>query len=281
MSSLKFVPAVRREILEKLRSALCEGNAETLLVRRYALEARYPGMFEEARKHKAATEFVSHLESLASNLSYWIEQRGSREPEQRRKERLAAVANALDALVAALAKADDLALGHAMPVGLANIKPSIDAHRPIIGKAKALLRAVLRYGSFGRLVKIIGLKRGLPKPFTKANVGTQGLNLLRARWLAHDVQNLYLVHVTQFAEGLRSSIRTLPPLDTDLYSPAYTVAETIESLLSQLWIEISTSDTGLAGTAFAATMELAGFKTPRAGYWLKKAKDAATARNDK
>lgn len=283
MSRLRFEPAIRREILTKLRAALREGSSDDLFLRRCMLEVRYPGMFEEAREHQAATEFVSWLEEQASNLAEWIERRGERESEQRRKEKLATVANALDALLVALDKADDLSLGHAMRSGLASITPSTEVPRPTIEKAKALLRAALRHGSFGVLVRMFGFKRRRPGSgsFTKAKLGAQTLSLLRARWLARDMQDFYLPAFGQFAGGFRASISALPPISTDLYSPEYRVAETIVWKLNGLYIEASTSDTGLAGTAFAATLELAGLHAPRAGYWLRKAKDAARERRDK
>lgn len=280
MPHLKLEPAIRREILAKLRAALREGSGDDLFLRRCMLEVRYPGMFEEAREHQAATEFASCLEEWASNLAEWGEQRGEREPEQRRKEKLAAVANAMDALLVALDKADDLSLGHAMRSGLASVTPSPKVPRPTIEKAKALLRAALRHGSFGGLVKAFGLKLERPKPFAKANLGAQKLNLMRARWLARDMQDIYLSTFRQFSEGFRASIAALPPISTDLYSPEYRVAEAIVWGLDRLHIEVTTSDTGLAGTTFTATLELAGLHAPRAGYWLRKAKESARERRD-
>lgn len=90
--------------------------------------------------------------------------------------------------------------------------------------------------------------------------------------MVYDLQHKYKPMLSAFELGVRKSIKDLPALDKS-YINEHKTAAWIEDYLGRMNIPFSTSDTGLAGTAFLATMELMGNDVQRAQYWLKKAKD--------
>lgn len=198
--------------------------------------------------------------------------------EQRRKEKLEAFANATDNFLDAFLGVDDLAIGHALFSGLSEIAPLYEhtAEGPISIAFANLLETALANGSYGPFYRVIMKGRqdadpngelGLHRPMTER------LNNIHVQFLAYDMQNFYVQHLRAFTLGIRKSLKNMPAMDKDGYSFEFQTARFIEDYLARRQIDVTTSDTGLAGSAFIAIMELAGHKAPRAGYWIKKAKE--------
>lgn len=156
------------------------------------------------------------------------------ENEQRRKERVEAFANALDKLIDAGLAMDDPALGYAIWRGMSE---------------------VLKASNFDDEDRT-------------HHDQTKGWSAISE---AYEIQNNYAIHLRDFALGIRQAIKELPELDKGSYSFEAQTARFIEDYLGRTGIQFSTSDTGLAGKAFLAVMELAGTQKGRATYWLGKA----------
>lgn len=74
-------------------------------------------------------------------------------------------------------------------------------------------------------------------------------------------------------DAMRRQIETKDLRELDgVRSMRLEIAEKIVNYLRSHNIMATTSSTGLAGTAFEATFELAGLPPPKAGYWVAKAK---------
>jgi hypothetical protein len=91
----------------------------------------------------------------------------------------------------------------------------------------------------------------------------------QAAMYAYELQHFYRSHLARFVSGVRCAIRELPPLDISSFEKS--TARWIEKYLEGQWIPFSTSDTGLAGEAFLAVMQLAGAKDTGAKYRLSEA----------
>lgn len=74
--------------------------------------------------------------------------------------------------------------------------------------------------------------------------------------------------------GLTRGAETLPRISLDSKRPEFMVAAWLEDWFGRSRIPFSTTDTGLAGRAFHAVMQMAGVEKEKAGYWLAKARDS-------
>ncbi|MCC6611169.1 MAG: hypothetical protein IT515_16045 [Burkholderiales bacterium] len=109
------------------------------------------------------------------------------------------------------------------------------------------------------------LERGLDE--IKAR---EGADSLRIQLIAYDLKAFHAGDLRNFALGVRKAIRDLPALDPTTYSSGEQTARWIEDYLARLGIPVSQTDTGLAGKAFHAVMELAGKPQTTAKNWLRK-----------
>ncbi len=232
----------------------------------------------EAWKEQAKEEayiFIEALERGSEHAHLYLKKATA---EQQRKERLEAFANAADRLLDTLLKLDDLALGHALFSGLletAKLYEQKSESQTSTAFAN-FLEAALSEGSYSLCYKSTrksmqaldptGLL-GLDRPIT------ENLSKFHIQSLAYDLQNQHSDKLRAFTLGIRQSLKDLPKIDKDGSSLEFQIARFIEDHLGRLGLEFSISDTGLAGLSFIATMELSGQKAPRAGYWLKKAKE--------
>lgn len=158
------------------------------------------------------------------------------EKQEQRREKVEAFANRLDRLIEAAFALDDPALGYTLHSGLTEL-----------------------------------VSRGDFDDEDRASV--EAVGGWRAVLGAYDIQHRYRADISRFCLGVRKAIKALPPLDKNFYVDEFQVAKFIEDYLGRLGIPCTTSDTGLAGRCFLATMALCGKEKSRAGYWLKKAVD--------
>ena len=155
--------------------------------------------------------------------------------QKQRKERLEAFANALDRLLDASFKADDTSIAYAIWRGLQ---------------------------------EVCSLPEFSDDDCTEL-AKHEGMPIIAA---AHRLQHHHKSALSAFALGVRKSIPDLPPLDK-CHTDELQTAKWIEEHLGRLNIPFSTSDTGLAGMSFLATMDLMGKDIQRAQYWLRQARD--------
>lgn len=233
-----------------------------------------PEVWKEHIKEEAEI-FIAALESGSGYADIHFKKAAA---EQQRKERLEAFSNAADRLLDAFLKVDDLALGHAIFSGLFEVAKLYE-HKSEGQTSKAfanLLETALSEGSYSLSYKSIRKSMqsldpegilGLDRPIT------ENLSKFHIQTLAHDLQSLYSDQLKAFTFGIRRSLKDLPQIDKNGHSLEFQIARFIEDHLGRLGLDFTTSDTGLAGYSFIATMELSGRKAPRAGYWLKKAKE--------
>lgn len=155
--------------------------------------------------------------------------------QKRRREQVEALANALDAVADAAFRMDDPALGYALYKGLLGMVggPQFSAD-----------------------------DRG----FVESLAGYESI------FTAYRIQHEHRADIERFCLGVRSAIKQLPGMDKR-YCTEFQAAKFIEDYLARRGIGVTTSDTGLAGSAFMATMALAGLDVQRAGYWIKLARD--------
>ncbi len=158
------------------------------------------------------------------------------EKQEQRREKVEALANRLDKLAETIFEIDDAALGYAIYSGMKEVADSDDC----TDEDRAAVEAI---GGWLFTMK------------------------------AYELQRLHRADISRFCLGVRKAIKTLPSLDKNFYADEFQVAKFIEDYLGRLGIPCSTSDTGLAGQCFLATMALCGKEKGRAGYWLKKAVD--------
>ena len=157
-----------------------------------------------------------------------------KEKHQRRRERLEYFANCLDKLVDAGLAMDDPALGYAMWRGMmeaAKLPEYSDADRASLKSAE-------------------GMKSTL---------------------LAYELQTLHKDELAAFTLGVRKAIADLPELDDFYYDQTRQLAYWLEDWLCRRGIAFSTSDTGLTGTAYLATVDLMGLPANSAKYKLTQA----------
>lgn len=137
--------------------------------------------------------------------------------QKQRKERLEAFANALDRLLDTTFKADETSIAYAIWRGLQ---------------------------------EVCSLPEFSDEDCTEL-AKHEGMPIIAA---AHRLQHHHKSALSAFALGVRKSIPDLPPLDK-CYSDELQTAKWIEEHLGRLNIPFSTSDTGLAGMSFLATMD--------------------------
>lgn len=157
-----------------------------------------------------------------------------KEKQQRRRERLEYFANCLDKLVDAGLAMDDPALGYAMWRGMmeaAKLPEYSDADRANLKSAEGM----------------------------------------RSTLLAYELQTIHKEELTAFTLGVRKAIADLPELDDFYYDQTRQLAYWLEDWLCRSGIAFSTSDTGLAGTAYLATVDLMGLPANSAKYKLAQA----------
>lgn len=159
----------------------------------------------------------------------------NQEKQQRRREQLEAFANALDKVVDAALMMDDPALAHAIWCG------------------------------FNEMTK-------LPRFTDVDREEVRAMKGWPAIKFAYQLQKIDSDLFRSFALGVRKSIKDLPRLDDSVYSFEYMTAWGIIDYLDRFGVVASTSDTGFAGKAFLAVMDLAGVTVSSAKYWLEKAK---------
>lgn len=212
--------------------------------------------------------FLGCLQGLAATLTLG----GEATSEQRRKERLRAVVNATDNLLDAVSKVDDLALGGALFCGLQEVAGEMEKIGPVAEAFGAMLETGLATGAYAPSYRAIMFGRQMADQQSESAPIVSNLSSYHMQCIAYDLQNLYAKHLRAFALGLRKSLADVQPMNKGSYSPPYQVAKWLEDYLGRLQIEITTSETGLAGSALIATLELAGINHPAAGYWLRKAK---------
>ncbi|MEQ6331030.1 hypothetical protein VLF92_22245 [Pseudomonas chengduensis] len=227
----------------------------------------HPSGLPEAAEYEGDV-FLGCLESIASTLT----QGGEATSEQRRKEKLRAVVNATDNLLDAVSKVDDLALGGALFSGLQEVAEHVESGGAMTEAFASLLETGLATGVYAPSYRAIMYGRRMSGQEGESAPLVSNLSSYHMQCIAYDLQKLYAKHLRAFALGLRKSLADVRPMDKGGYSPPYQVAKWLEDHLGRLQIEITTSETGLAGSAFTATLELAGITPPAAGYWLRKAK---------
>jgi len=227
--------------------------------------------------------FVSCLECVASRLASHGEEAPA---EQSRKEKLEAFANALERLIDAMGKLDDLALGHALMSGLQEAASLYreDQAGPVSSAFAGLLEAGLASGAYARSYSVI---HGGPAPveitsgpekrrtwrLSKRLPAVSRLTDYSVQCLAYDLQTIYARNLAAFSLGVRLGLDGAPAMDKGGYSAPFQVARWLEDYLGRIGL-FSTSDTGLAGVAFSAVLELSGAGASRANYWLRKAKES-------
>lgn len=180
---------------------------------------------------REAMVFVGCLEGI-SEYPGLVRQISAQEAEQRRKERVEAFANALDKLIDAGLGMDDTALGYAIWRGMSEVLKADDFDDEDRSHHERL--------------------KGFPSTLE-----------------AYEIQHDYAKRLRDFALGVRKAIKEMPSLDKESFEEKTAIF--IEDYLGRVRIPFSTSDTGLAGKAFLAVMELAGKQMDRATYWLGKA----------
>jgi len=218
---LKFDATTRSALSQKFITALMEGN---------------PGFTDfDGSADREGDLFVRCLEGIAENSQYSV----TRETQKRRRERVEAVANALDALIDYIGAVDDAALGYALWNGL----NKASENEAIFSNADR---------------SDVQMMEGMPSVLLAYRL-QQGREAEALR---------------SFADGVRGSIKTLPPLDKRQHDFIDQLAKFIEDYLARRNIQVTTSDTGLAGSALIATVELAELHAPRAGYRMKMANDS-------
>lgn len=195
-------------------------------------EKEYKNVWQQCRDDDAAREAWVFVACLEGLTKYSLQPKP--ENEQRRKERVEAFANALDKLIDAGLAMDDPALGYVIWRGISEVLKANDFAAEDRSNHEQM------------------------KGWTYISE-------------AYEIQNNYATHLRDFALGVRQAIKELPELDKGSYSFEAQTARFIEDYLGRTGIQFSTSDTGLAGKAFLAVMELAGTQKGRATYWLGKA----------
>lgn len=201
---------------------------------RVKLEKRFADEYKKS--NSADTEASLHEAGVfVECLEGFAEPFPEMQQQDRRREQLEAFANALDRLVDAALALDDPALGYAVHSGMEELVSC--------GEYSDDDRAAVKGAA------------GFP-----------------AICMAYDVQHFYKNDISRFCLGVRRAVKTLPSLDKN-YSDEFQTAKFIEDYLGRRGIQFTTSDTGLAGESFLATMALCGKEKTRAGYWLKKAVD--------
>lgn len=209
--------------------------------------------------------FIDNLEDLAADIR-------SRKPDdspQRRAEKLDALYNSLTNLVSCVENIDDIALGHALFCGLRKAgaleESNIDSRtaKDFMG----FVRSLILHGPY-RIIH-----SGGPHLDLLSVLGAEAFNLA-----AFNLKNTYADRLRLFTLGVLKSKSEIPKINNGYHSAPLCVAEFIWSRLTTFKMKPSTSDTGFAGTVFSETLELIGRPVPRAGYWLRKARDA-TAKN--
>ena len=232
-----------------------------------ALIAAHPSVCRDHAGDEADI-FVGCLEELAATLTVGA----GAVSEQRRKEKLKAFVNAAESLLDAMSGVDDLALGNALFCGLQEVACLCPEDGPMTVAFAGLLETGLATGVYAPSYRAIMSGREMAGLADTTARVVNSLNSYHMQCLSYDLQKLYAKHLGAFALGLRKSLDSVPPMDKGSYSPPHQVATWLEDYLGRLQIEVTTSDTGLAGSAFIATLDLAGITPPSAGYWLRKAK---------
>lgn len=196
----------------------------------------------QERRHilanQAADEFIVGLETFAAPDYLMLDRSIPDEcSKKRRTEKLIALANALESLKAAIDKLMPFDLMDALYPGMIELqKRGIDMPG---GPWKHAVVLAIRSRSYG--------ERDNPSDLEVI------LNAMRDKIKTKELRGLH---------GVRSM--------------RLEIAEEIVNYLRSHNITATTSSTGLAGTAFEATFELAGLPPPKAGYWITKAKNIPT-----
>lgn len=188
-----------------------------------------------------AERFFKYLEGIATD--YAQDGTDAAPRAQQRKEKLEAFANAFDKMLDAMSSVDRLALGHALMQGMKKAtEQDAPPHLPDSHAYQKLQAA--QAGGLGDLIEL--------------RLGT-------------DAQSTYRRYLSDFSLGIRQSANTLPDLDRTVCNDNFQIACWMLDLFDEMQLPFTTSDTGLAGKAFNATLSLAGRNPPRAGYWLRMA----------
>lgn len=246
---------------------------------RAQLESKFIAAWLQKRPDSFIAGVKEEAEYFINLLEGSVELPGSGQApaEQGRQKRLEAFVNATDKFIDALSGADDVGLGHVLFGGLLEIERQYEQKDagPILQALVGLIEATL--SSSNSLVTIATRKTreanreamGL-SPETPLNENQIKLDL---QFLSYEIQSKHIESLKAFSLGMRKSLKNSPRLDKDDYSLELRLARVIEDNLSRMGLDVTTSDTGLAGCAFIATIELSGRPVPRPGYWLKKAKE--------
>ncbi|MDP2826701.1 MAG: hypothetical protein Q8O52_28935 [Sulfuritalea sp.] len=192
---------------------------------------------DKAQISDEANQFIGCLERFAASIPQ-LRKLSSFEINQRRQERLEALANALDRVIDVAAEMDDATLGFAMYRGLGNATAGADDRE-------------------GNLLQELHVDWS----------GDKGL------WRAHDLKNLK-PQMAAFALGVRRAVPDLVVPDSAREKPEEMLATLIEEQLGRMGMSCAATDTGLAGTAFLETMALTDGSqalTKTAKNWLAKA----------
>lgn len=184
---------------------------------------------------QAADEFIVGLETYADPDYLMLDKNIPTEHSKKRRiEKLIAVANALESLRAAIDKVMPFDLMNAIYPGLLELqKRGLDMPG---GPWKQAVALTIRSIS----------RRGEDNPSDLKIILDAMCDQLKTRKLRdpYDMQSMKLE-----------------------------IAKEIVNYLHNHNIIATTSSTGLAGMAFEATFELAGLPSPKAGYWITKAKN--------
>lgn len=188
-----------------------------------------------------AERFFKYFEGIAND--YAQDGTDAAPRAQQRKEKLEAFANAFDKMLDAMSNVDRLALGHALMQGMRKAtEQDAPPHLPDSHAYQKLQAA--QDGGLGELLEL------------RLGTGAQGA---------------YRRYLSDFSLGIRQSISTLPDLDRTVRNENFQIACWLLDLFGSMQLPFTTSDTGLAGKVFSATLTLAGRNPPRAGYWLRMA----------
>lgn len=249
---MRFSECVRTELENRLAESLQREHPDLLL-------AEFKGWI---------AGFISILEKIASTPTEAIPL------EKDRKARLRAFVNATESFIDALEKLDDVSFGYAVFAGFNEIDEESDRSVGPVGKAVGqLFEAAMTNSRHGIIRMYSRVKKGragaVGWPSDRAWRDMQGI--------AHVVQTEHIGSLRTFALGMRKSLKSPPLLDKDDCKFNFRVAQAIEHGMSRMGLQVSTSETGLAGSIFAATMELAGHKASSTSYWLEKAKSHPAA----
>lgn len=220
---LRFDPTTRRDLAGRYEKEW-----------RKAMKA-VGSQFIDEDTQGAAEEYVSALEIYAEHARDLL----ADEPDgqKRRREKVEALANALDNVIQAALNLDEPALGFALWRG---IKEMQAADLDTTQADREWLQRV------------------------------EGWPTLQ---LVHDLRRDGQPALQNFALGVRKAIGELPGLDRHTQSVGETIARQIEETLERSGIAFTTSATGLAGRSFHAVFDLAGAAETPADYQLRKAKD--------